>query len=90
MKNGEMNTEPLNNSGTPRWLRLKEAAAYSSIGTQRLIRLALAGRVDGFQDRETKKGVWIFDRHSLDAYHERRMLADMPCKIVLPRGLGAL
>jgi hypothetical protein len=54
----------------PRWLSLKEAAFYSHIGRTRLIELAADGKVKGFQDPENKRGDWIFDRLSLDAYRE--------------------
>jgi hypothetical protein len=35
----------------PRWLALKEAAHYSAIGEARLISMAKAGAVKGFQDQ---------------------------------------
>ncbi len=54
----------------PRWLSLKEAALYSHIGKTRLVELAAADRVKGFQDPDNKRGDWIFDRNSLDAYRE--------------------
>jgi hypothetical protein len=55
---------------TPRWLKLKDAAEYTSIGTKRLIMLAEEGQVRGFQDPDSRRGDWIFDRLSLDAYRE--------------------
>lgn len=51
-----------------RWLKLKEAALYSSIGRKRLVQLAENGRVTGFQDPDSGRGDWIFDRQSLDEY----------------------
>lgn len=54
----------------PRWLHLKDAAKYSSVGRKRLVVLARTGGVRGFQDPESKRGDWIFDRESLDAYRE--------------------
>ena len=54
----------------PRWLRLKEAARYSAIGRKRLVALALDGRIKGFQDPDSNRGDWIFDRLSIDAYRE--------------------
>ena len=54
----------------PRWLKLKEAARYSAIGKQRLIRLAEAGQIRGFRDPDSGRGDWIFDRGSIDAYRE--------------------
>ncbi len=59
-----------------RWLKLKEAAAYSAIGRQRLVKLAEAGAVRGFRDTDTKIGEWIFDLLSLDAYRESQVGED--------------
>jgi len=56
----------------PRWLKLKQAAKYSSIGEKRLISLAVQGRIKGFQDPDSGRNEWIFDRLSIDAYRERQ------------------
>jgi hypothetical protein len=53
---------------TARWLKLKDAAAYSSIGKSRLIELAGQGIITGFSDPDSKRGDWIFDKYSLDEY----------------------
>jgi hypothetical protein len=58
----------------PRWLALKEAAHYSAIGEARLISMAKAGAVKGFQDQGDGRRGWIFDRLSLDAYREAQAL----------------
>ncbi len=58
----------------PRWLSLKEAALYSHIGKTRLIELAIDGKVKGFQDPDSKRGDWIFDRISLDVYREGQVV----------------
>jgi hypothetical protein len=55
---------------TPRWMKLKDAAAYSAIGQNRLISLAQEGTVTGFRDPDSGRHDWIFDRDSLDAYRE--------------------
>ncbi len=55
-----------------RWLRLKDAAQYSSIGKQRLIDLANKSEICGFQDHSSGWNEWIFDRLSIDAYRERQ------------------
>jgi hypothetical protein len=52
----------------PRWLKLKDASRYSAIGKQRLIKLAEHGLVSGFQDPDSGRSDWIFDRLSLDHY----------------------
>lgn len=54
----------------PRWLKLKVAAEYSAIGQKRLIELAESGNIRGFQDPDSKRGDWIFDRFSLDKYRD--------------------
>ena len=55
-------------SSSTRWLKLKPAARYSSIGTQKLKRLAENGMITGFPDPDSGRGDWIFDRHSIDSY----------------------
>jgi hypothetical protein len=54
----------------PRWLTLREAAHYSAIGEARLVSMAKAGGVKGFQDQCDGRRGWIFDRLSLDDYRE--------------------
>jgi len=56
-----------------RWLSLKEACTYAHIGRKRLKRIALEGHVKGCPDPDSKRGDWIFDRLSLDAYREGQM-----------------
>ena len=55
-----------------RWLKLSEAAAYSGIGKHRLIHLAESGKIRGFQDPDSGKHDWIFDRESIDLYRENQ------------------
>ena len=57
---------------SPRWLKLKQACQYSSIGKDRLKQLAEMGDIVGFQDPDSKRRDWIFDRLSLDAYRFRQ------------------
>lgn len=52
----------------PRWLKLKQAAKYSSIGEKRLKALADEGEIIGYQDARTEKKIWRFDRYSIDDY----------------------
>lgn len=59
-----------------RWLKLKDAAHYSSIGEKRLKELAKRGLVQGYQDEDLKRGDWVFDRHSLDKYWESQLNDD--------------
>jgi hypothetical protein len=55
-----------------RWLKLKAASEYASIGQHRLKELALKKTIRGFQDPDSKRGDWIFDVKSLDEYRERQ------------------
>jgi len=55
---------------TPRWLSLKDASVYGRIGTKRLKQLATEGKVKGFQDPDSGRGDWVFDRLSIDEYRE--------------------
>lgn len=54
----------------PRWLKLNQAAEYSSIGQKRLMALAREGRIKGCQDPDSGRHDWIFDRLSIDEYRE--------------------
>ena len=57
-------------SSNVRWLKLKPAARYSAMGTQKLKRLAKDGEIIGFPDPDSKRGDWIFDKRSIDSYRE--------------------
>jgi len=52
----------------PRWLKLKQAAVYSSIGQKRLKTLAEGGEIIGYSDQDSGRGDWIFDKNSIDEY----------------------
>lgn len=54
----------------PRWLKLRDAVAYSAIGENRIVQMAEAGRIVGFRDPDSGRNDWIFDRDSIDAYRE--------------------
>ncbi|WP_300458648.1 hypothetical protein [Desulfobacula sp.] len=56
----------------PRWLKLKQAAMYSSIGRSELVRLASEGSIEGFQDKTIKTKPWIFDKESIDGYRRKQ------------------
>jgi hypothetical protein len=56
----------------PRWLKLKSAAKYSSIGQKKLIQLAQLRKIDGFQDDSLKTKPWIFDKNSIDKYRSKQ------------------
>lgn len=71
----------------PRWMKLKDAARYSSIGEKRLKQLAIDQKIDGYQDPDDKRNGWIFDRLSIDQYR-RRPLMETENKILdLMRGI---
>ena len=50
----------------PRWLKLRQASQYSTIGIKRLKKLAEAGEVYARQGND--RGDWIFDKESIDKY----------------------
>jgi len=52
----------------PRWLKLKQAVLYANIGQKRLKALADDGEIVGYQDPDSKRGDWIFDKNSIDEY----------------------
>lgn len=60
----------------PRWIKLKDATQYGSIGKSRLVQLAVSGIIRGAQDPDSKRGDWIFDRLSIDAYRDSQMPSD--------------
>ena len=60
----------------PRWLKLKQAAIYSSIGQNKLILLSQIGKIKGFQDSDNKRKDWIFDKLSLDQYRLNQSKTD--------------
>jgi len=62
-----------NDSIIPRWLKLKEATEYGNIGKKRLIDMAISGIIRGAKDADSKRGDWIFDRLSIDAYWDSQM-----------------
>ena len=55
-----------------RWLKLRDAAPYSGMGQKRLIQLAESGEVRGFQDPESGRHDWIFDRLSIDRFRKNQ------------------
>ena len=65
------------NTEYPRWMKLRDAAKYSAIGRQRLKDLAQDGSIIGFQDPESNRRDWIFDRTSIDAYREAQAGQDV-------------
>jgi len=58
---------------TPRWLKLRDAAKYSAIGINRLRQMGREGIIIGFPDPDNRRGDWVFDRNSLDAYRESQI-----------------
>jgi hypothetical protein len=52
----------------PRWLRLKAAAQYASIGEARLRELVAQGVIHGASDPGNKRGDLVVDRESIDRY----------------------
>lgn len=67
-----------------RWLKITDAAEYSSIGRHRLRELVLKKKaIKGFIDPDSKRGDVIIDRLSLDDYREsqyKEFVKDNGCK----------
>ncbi len=57
---------------TPRYLKIKDAARYSSIGEKRLVQMVQKGILRGCQD-VGNKNAWIVDRFSIDEYWDSQM-----------------
>lgn len=53
---------------TPRWLKLKSAIHYSGYSRAQLLKLAEKKLIVGFQDPNSKRGDWRFDKQSIDEY----------------------
>ena len=53
---------------TPRWLKLKYAIHYSGYSRAQLLKLAEKKLIIGFQDPNSKRGDWRFDKQSIDEY----------------------
>ncbi len=77
----------------PRWIRIKDAARYSSIGEKRLKSLARAkdNPIVGFPDPTSRRGgkpEWIFDRESLDQYRKMQARVLNPQAVLRRMNLG--
>jgi len=57
----------------PRFLKLKQAAEYASIGQKELIQLVKDRKIQGMQDLTKKTKPWIIDRKSLDQYRVKQI-----------------
>ena len=53
---------------TPRWMKLTAAIKYSGYGRVKLLELAERKDIIGYQDPDSARGDWIFDKESIDAY----------------------
>ena len=53
---------------SPRWLKLTAAIKYSGYGRAQLLNLVNKGLIKGYQDPDSKRGDWIFDKRSIDEY----------------------
>ena len=60
----------INQTITPRWLKLRDACRWSALPRQRLLELIDEGVIKGFQDPDNKRNDWVVDRYSLDLYRE--------------------
>lgn len=53
---------------SPRWMKLIAASQYSGYSRAQLLKLAKKKLVIGYQDPDSKRGDWIFDKQSIDEY----------------------
>lgn len=53
---------------TPRWMKLLAASKYSGYSRVQLKKLAKRKALIGYQDPDSKRGDWIFDKESIDEY----------------------
>ena len=60
----------------PKWARLKVAVEYSGLPRKRLVALADAGEIEGYQDTDDRRGgsegAWWIYLPSIDIFHDRR------------------
>jgi len=57
----------------PRWLKLKQAASYASIGQKEIVSLIKQKKIEGMQDQSLKTKPWIVDKYSIDRYRENQI-----------------
>ena len=53
---------------TPRWMKISAAATYSGYSRVQLLKLAKRKDITGYQDPDSARGDWIFDKESIDEY----------------------
>jgi hypothetical protein len=58
---------------TPRWMTIKQGAAYGPYGEKRLVELIRERKIRGCQLADNKKHPWVVDRLSLDEYVQRQI-----------------
>lgn len=61
---------------TPRWLKLTAAVQYSSYSRFQLLKLAKKGFITGYQDPDSERGDWIFDKQSIDEYRISHVVSE--------------
>ncbi len=53
---------------TPRWMKLTAAVQYSGYSRAQLLKLTKRRDITGYQDPDSDRGDWIFDKESIDEY----------------------
>jgi hypothetical protein len=71
-----------NHNITPRWLCIREACAYASMGLKKMKQHIKEGDIYG-----KKSGKWFIDRYSIDAFLSDGIMDD---KIIVEKILASL
>lgn len=58
-----------------RWMKLSAATMYSSYSRSKLLELAERKDIIGYQDPDSLRGDWIFDKESIDDYRLSHVFA---------------
>lgn len=61
----------------PRWMKLKQACRYASMGKESLLELVKSNKINGFQDKTLKTKQWIIDKESIDKYRTKQFFEAM-------------
>jgi len=72
---------------TKRWMKLSAAVFYSSYSRAQLLKLAQRKDIIGYQDPDSERGDWIFDKESIDSYRLSHVFAEKQKALSILRSL---
>ncbi len=75
---------------TPRWLKLTAAIKYSGYGRVALLNLANEGLIKAYQDPDSKRGDWVFDKRSIDEYRLSHLVSERHKALSIIKSLKAV